>query len=102
MGTPENVPASLDSLFKTALVLDNSPHITEEMAEQFFAQAGVLPLIENKYVFADFQKQLKKLQASGGIRKQYDIGKNVEEFKEALRHNKAEATRKVQVPNAQP
>ena len=80
MGTPEQFPASLDDLFKTAVALDNSPHVTEEMAQHFFAKAGVLPLIENKYVFADFRKQLKKLQASGGIRKQYDIGKNVEEF----------------------
>ena len=89
MGTPEHSPERLDNLLQTALVLDNtkdrsddglSPDITEEMAQQWLAEMGLLPLAENKYVFADFQKQLKKLKATGGIRRQYDIGKNVEDF----------------------
>ena len=88
MGTPEKHPDCFDGLFRMAAVLDAdstvgglSPIITEEMAERLFAEAGVLPLVENKYVFADFREEMKKLKLRGGTCKRYDIVTNMNDFK---------------------
>ena len=50
--------------------------LTKEMAEQWLAEMGLLPLVENQHVFAEFREQLKKLK--GG--KQYNIGNKANVF----------------------
>ena len=66
MGTPKGCPD-----------MDNwAPELTEEVAEQWLAEMGLLPLVENQHVFAEFREQLKKLK--GG--KQYNIGNKANVF----------------------
>jgi hypothetical protein len=92
MGTPKDNPDCFDGLVRMAAALDAdstvgglSPVMTEEMAERLFAEAGVLPLVENKYVFEDFRKDmkklLKKLRLSAGTCQRYDVGTNMNDFK---------------------
>jgi hypothetical protein len=113
-GTPQAIePADqLPSLLQRSLVLDEKkdppdvetdnlrPDITEEMAERILAEMGLLYLVQNKEVFAKYKKQLNTLRARGGIRKQYDIGKNQQLFMmtrvrddvETHRSNKVDST----------
>ena len=53
---------------------DWKKELTEEMAEEWFAKAGLLLLVKRDEDLEHFNKELKKLTRAGGY-KQYDIGK---------------------------